>query len=86
MRENKGVVGVEEKPSEGYCPLSSPLAMKTRTSGSLQSRLCLCVCVHVCVRTVDVWVVYVRSHLSPIFKLRLIRLFKAITLCLGGGE
>lgn len=49
IRENKGVVGVEEKLSEGYCPLSSLLAMQTGTTGSLQGILCLCGSVCVCV-------------------------------------
>lgn len=77
MRGNKGVVGVEEKPSEGYCPLSSLPAMQTGTTWSLQGVLCLCV--------------YRKSvggvfEISPIFKLCLIRLFKAVTLCSGGAE
>lgn len=38
MPENKGVVGVEEKPTEGCCPLSSLLAMQIRNAGSLQAR------------------------------------------------
>lgn len=33
MRENNGVVGVEEKLSEGYCPLSSWAATKAKTTG-----------------------------------------------------
>lgn len=49
MRENKGGVGVEEKPSEGYCPLSSPLAVQTGTTGSPRGLLCLRTCVCVCV-------------------------------------
>ena len=41
MPENKGM---EEKPSEGYCPLSCLLAMQTGNTGSLQGILCLCLC------------------------------------------
>lgn len=51
MREYKGIVGVEEKLSEGYCPLSSLPAMK---AGATPGQ-------YISVSAVSLWVLCAKS-------------------------